>query len=238
MYRDTQLVSDLREVLTMPRTAPVVAVLTSLLVVSGSVSTVRFDASWQHNPARPWVENLKRDLATAPKGTVVYDQEVPAGVAWALLYPYNQLSELVAPLPDPPGFLAAGATSTNLAITDASGHLRQADVQGISAAPGPVRNGCGWLLGPAPTRVAMSATTFGWTWVLRMRYIASADATVTMYAGQTMQTLVLHRGVNQIYTVVSGAISAVDFNPVTNGATICTNDLTVGAAVPIAGTTP
>jgi hypothetical protein len=199
---------------------------------------VRYDRYWSINPARHYVTNLQASLALAPKGVVVYDQEVPNEVAWALLNPYNLLSKLVRPLPDRPRFLESGTSSATLAVTDSHGHLRRAGIEGMVAIPGPVLNGCGWLLGPKPVHIPLVSTTFPWAWVLHLTYIASADTTAKLRAGTTNITVALRRGFHEIYVPVVGAIDTVDFSALPGDATVCTSDLTVGKPVPLDGTAP
>lgn len=230
--------ADVRDALPRVRAGVVVAVVTCLFLVSATASTVRYDRYWSTNPARPYVTTLRTELRLAPHDLVLYDQEVPAEVAWALLYPYNRLSNLLHPLPERPRFLLPGRTSPSLAITDDSGHLRRVAIAGPSALPGPVTNGCSWLLGSRQVTVQLSSTTFPWTWVLHMAYIASADTTTTLRAGATTARVALHRGLHELYLLVTGAIDHVDFSAFTNDATACTSDLEVGKAVPIDGTSP
>ena len=224
----------------VPRTHPVVGVvvLIGAFLVSSTVSTVRFDRYWSSNPARPYVSTLRTELALAPRDLVLYDQEVPPQVAWALLFPYNQLSYLLRPLPTYPHFLEPGHSEPTLATTDDFGHLRRVAIFGPHAVPGPLQNGCGWMLGPVAVRVRLDGTTFGWTWVLRMAYIASTDTTGTVRAGRTVATVDFKRGLHELYVAVVGAISYVTFSSLSHNATVCTSDLAVGKPIPIEGSTP
>jgi len=215
----------------------IVAVI-AVFIASATASTVRFDRYWSSNPARSYLTTVRTELAAAPKGVVLYDQEVPAQVAWALLYPYNLLSHLLRPLSDNLHFLESGHSAPSLVMTDSKGSLHQVGIFGPHADPGPVHNGCGWLLGPAAVRVKLDAKTFGWTWVLRMAYIASADTSGTLRAGNTVATVDFRRGLHQLYVQVVGAISAVTFSRLTHGVTVCSSDLAVGKPIPLGRSTP
>lgn len=232
------VVQDLRAALPRWRPVTAVAVLVVAFVASATASTVRFDRYWSSNPAEPYITNLHAAFADASRDLVVYDQEVPAEVAWALLFPYNQLSNLTTPWDHRPKFLELGQSTDHLGIVDSQGHIRRVGIEGIAAARGPVRNGCGWLLGPEPVQVRLVQPTFPWTWVMRMAYIASADATATIHAGSTIAKVTLHKGINELYLELVGSVDAVAFSSLPGGATVCTNTLTVGKAVPIAGTSP
>ena len=229
---------EVRDAVPRPRAVGVGTALVVAFVASATVSTVRYDRYWSINPARPYLTHLRAALADAPTGTVVYDQEVPGPVAWALLHPYNELSSLVRPLADRPTFLRTGQSTPQLAITDPEGHLRRTRVTGIPAVRGPLRNGCGWLLGRDSVRIPLVKTTFGWTWVLHMAYVASADTEATLQAGTTRAAVPLRRGLNQVYVQVAGAVDAVHFSALAGTATVCTDELTVGTPTPIDATTP
>jgi hypothetical protein len=224
----------------VPRVRPIVGIVMfmALFIASATVSTGRFDRYWSSNPARPYVRTLRTELALAPRGLVLYDQEVPQQIAWALLYPYNRLSYLLRPLGMNLHFLQPGRSTPSLAITDDSGHPRRVSIFGPHARPGPLQNGCGWLLGPKPARVRLDASTFTWVWVLRMAYISSADSTGTLHAGHTVATVDFKRGLHELYVQVTGAMSSVTFSQLSHGATVCTSDLEVGKPLPIEGTTP
>ena len=229
---------DVRAAVPRPSATAGIAAFMVAFILSSTVSTVRFDRYWSANPARPYLTALRAELSLAPKNVVLYDQEVPQQIAWALLLPYNQLSYLLRPLPTYPHFLEPGRSAPSLAMPDDRGHLRRVAVFGPHAVPGPLQNGCGWMLGPVAVRVKLDGRTFGWTWVLRMAYIASADTSGIVRAGRTVATVDFQRGLHELYILVVGAISTVTFSSLTHDATVCSSDLAVGKPVPIEGSTP
>ncbi|HEY2296607.1 MAG TPA: hypothetical protein VGH43_02675 [Jatrophihabitans sp.] len=224
----------------VPPPRPVVGIVAfmAVFIASATASTLRFDRYWSSNPARPYLTTLRTELAAAPKGMVLYDQEVPPQVAWALLFPYNRLSYLLKPLSDNLQFLEPGRSAPSLAMSDDQGNLRRVAIFGPHAVPGPQQNGCSWLLGPVAIRMRLDGTTFPWTWMLRMAYIASKDTSGTVHAGRTVATVTFRRGLHELYVQVVGAISTVTFSSLAHGATVCTSDLAVGKPVPIGGSTP
>ncbi len=179
-------VQDIRAALPRVARVTVVAVLVVAFVVSATASTLRFDRYWSTNPARPYIANLHTAFTNAPRDLVVYDQEVPAEMAWALLFPYNRLSNLTTPWSRPAKVPAARPQSRSpraswtVKDTFAASRSRAAARRARS-----VTNGCGWLLGPRRSQVQSRKQTFPWTWVMRMAYIASADAKATVRAGAT-----------------------------------------------------
>ena len=123
-------------------------------------------------------------------------------------------------------------------MPDDNGHLRRVAVLGPHAVAGPLQNGCSWMLGPIPVRVKLDGSTVGWTWLLRMAYIASTDTSGTLRAGRTVVHVDFQRGLHELYAEVVGAISTVTFSGFTHHATVCTSDLEVGKPTPIEGSTP
>jgi hypothetical protein len=235
---NSESVRELRQALPRAPGATVIATLVVMIIVSSTVSTIRYDRFWSSNPGKPYVSRLRADLADAPTGAVLYDQQVPAQVAWALLFPYNQLSKLLAPLPDSPRFLQSGQGAANLITTDDQGHLRRTSIDGIAARRGPDPNGCGWRLGRATRSIPLTRRTFGWTWVVRIGYLASGDTVVRIRAGTTTATVSLHAGFNAVFVQVVGAIDHIEVGGLRAGVTACTNDVVVGRPRPIPRTTP
>ncbi len=221
-----------------PRPASVVAALVLALLASSTYSTVGYDRYWSAIPAKAFVKTVTRELDAAPHGLVLYDKIVPDPVAWALLYPYNLESNFLRPLRHQPRYLQVGDSSPTLAVTDDSGHLRLPDIQGIRAMPGPVTNGCGWQLGAQPVTIKLAGTTYPWDWVIRMGYVASADTSAVVRAGETTMTVRLHKGVNEIFMRVVGRISTIGVSALSTPASVCTNDLVIGQVVPRPGTSP
>lgn len=239
MHRfSTPLLRDIGTLLPRLGTTAVVGLLVVGVAASSTVSTLRFDAYWSINPARPYLTHLRQDLPEIPASAKMFDQEVPGEVAWALLYPYNRLSRMLAPLPDRPQFLELGGTATALAVPDQTGRVRWAQVVGFPAVPGKAPLGCGYRLGSRPVRVPLVKRTIGWTWVVHMAYIASADATATLHVGRTTTHVTFERGLHQLFVEVTGSIDAVYVSALDTAATVCTNSVTVGQVQPIPGTAP
>lgn len=229
---------DLRAAVPRPGASAGIAAVTALFVLSSATSTVRFDRYWNANPARSYVATLRTELSLAPADLVLYDEEVPQQVAWALLFPYNRLSYLLRPLPDHPHYLEPGGSAPSLAMPDDAGHLRRVAVYGPHAVPGPIENGCGWMLGVIPVRVKLDGPILAWSWVLRMAYIASTDTSGMLRAGRTVTQVRFQRGLHELYVEVVGGMSSVTFSGFSHHATVCTADLEVGRPIPVQGSSP
>jgi hypothetical protein len=224
--------------LSLPKPAGVIGLLLALILLSAGYSTVRYDRYWSTNPSRPYLAAVRADLARLPPGTQLIDQEVPAPVAWALLYPYNLESKLLKPLPNHPVFLETGGSADRLGIIDDQGHLRKPWIAGIGAAPSRGVAGCPWRLGSGAGSVPLEKPTFPWTWVGRLDYTASQDVTVRLRAGLTELPARLHAGAHTLYFQVAGTISELSISGIPDGATVCANGLLIGKPVPLPGTTP
>ena len=199
------------------------------------MSTVRYDRYWHDNPVRPYLAALTHDLGSA-HGPVVLDEGVPEDIAWGLLYPYNLESKVFRPLSDAPSYLAPGQVVEQLDVVAPDGHLRRALVRGPKNLPGKVSN-CGWLVQSAPVTVPLFGRTVPGDWVLRMGYIASADATTTLTAGVTRVDVPVRRGLNTLFVRVSGTVTSIRLSGFTGSTSLCTADVTVGTPVAVPGTT-
>src|ERR1700753_1704166 len=109
-----------------PRTAVTVALATAF-VASSLYSTATFLTSWRDNPAQPYVENARRDLAAAHANSSapLLDQEVDPLVLGRVAWPQNMAGHLFALIGDRPEF---STTTTQLRALDTHGRLVDAQV--------------------------------------------------------------------------------------------------------------
>ncbi len=205
------------------------------VVLSCTLSTVRFDAIWHANPGRPYLATARTELARAPRGLVLADTAVPSRVMSPLFFPDNTLSHFLAPLPRLPRFLGPGQASDSLQILDDSGHLREAYLDGTRNAPGP-RAGCGWWAdGTTGTVIAMQTPLYDFEWTVRVGYIASADTTAVVSAGRQDVHVHLQAGLHALYLRISGPVPAVRLDGLAPHASVCTDDVRVGSPVALPG---
>lgn len=228
----TDPVRELLDELPRPRPAVWVAVTVTALTVSAAWSTLSYDQFWRINPARPWVETARSELSGYTTPPVLADSYVPQEVAWALLGDYATVSHVLSPLPTPPRTLADGPTSDSLSMLDDRGRVRSATVSGVSARPGPRRD-CGWRVSGRPVSVPLQRSTLPFSWTVRVGYISSATTKGAVTIGGTRTPVVFHSGLGAFFLRAHGAVDEVRLETAGDGAVVCTDDITVGAPVPV-----
>jgi hypothetical protein len=210
---------------------------TALLVSSSVVSTVRYDPLWTVNPARPYVETVRAEIATMPRGTVLADTTVPDEVAWPLLHPYNTTYRLFGPVLSQARRLTAGETASAMVVPDADGILRRALVAGPTAPPGPEKD-CGWLLGPDRVRIPLRATATDAVPVIRIGYTATQATTLRLTAGADPIDLDLHPGIGTVFVAAAGPVSTLVVDATGDNARVCIDDIAAGVPVAAPSSAP
>ncbi len=209
--------------------------LVAALTASSVVSSMRYDRYWSPNPSRAYLQTVEFELAHPPDGLVLYDNNVPGDVAWALLGEYARMSRVFAALPDSPRYLEAGQTTQTLRTLDQTGRIRLAGIDGFRNTKGPVPQ-CGWLLGHTPVSIPLERTTSAGDWVVRIGYLASEDTTVEIDTGQAQVRVPFVRGLGAVWFLSPGPVAALQVTAGTSSGTVCTDDVTVGLPVAFPGT--
>jgi hypothetical protein len=217
--------------------AVVVAALVLGYVVSSTVSLVRYDRFWHPNPARPYLQTARAELATAPRSLILFDDTVPQEVAWGLLYPYTRYSLFFAPLHHAPKTLQPGESADQLAVFDQTGHLRLVGILGVRSVPGP-RPQCGWRVGARPVTVDLQGRTGAGPDVLRIGYIANGDGVLKVSAGATEQEVPMQLGLHALFLLVHGATDVVTLRVNSGGSALCTDEVAIGLPVGVPGSRP
>ncbi|MCO1656176.1 hypothetical protein [Pseudonocardia humida] len=220
----------LRRVPLLPAAAGALAVL--VLATGSVVSTVNYAQRWHENPARPFVDNARTDLATRP-GTVLIDGIVPDPVQWHVLGNYALASSLLAGAPEA-RFLHDGESAPAPAMLDEQGHVQPAWVPPLtSAVPGPTPD-CGWLVFDRPVPIPLQFGGVGpWSWVVRVVWLSSTDNTGWIAAGDQRVPVALPAGLHEVFVQVSGAVSTVTVELAAPTAPVCVPQIEIGSAQPV-----
>ncbi|MBP6997367.1 MAG: hypothetical protein KBB39_14635 [Phycicoccus sp.] len=213
------------------------ALALGLLVPSMLWSHVRYDPWWTHNPAKAWAQQAIPAVQNLPAGTLLGSTYVPEAVVSGLLYPANETTRILAPVLSSEQIFAPGSTTGRLVALDDSGTLRLAGVFGARGTGAP-DDGCGWRLGDAETTITLSQAPGGAAPVLRLGTVSGSSLRLPLTAGDQNSVLTIEPGLGAVFVQVPPGVDSVTFHPSPTGATMCTNDITVGTVVPIAGTTP
>ncbi len=201
-----------------------------LFLASSLWSGVGFGNDWAIKAGRDYLTTARAELAAAPAGTVFMDLPVPEAVVPSLSAPYNAQSRFFAPLDRDPVFVTKARA---LSVFDEAGHIRPAWVKGVTATPGP-EPGCGYKLtrGQAD-RVSLTGRVVDYWHAARIAYISDRDTTATFRLGDgTVTPFTVHRGLNAVFLLVRGGGAEVELAVADPAATVCTDEIAVGALVP------
>jgi len=150
------------------RTVVTTAVAASF-VASSWYSTATFLTSWRDNPAQPYLQNTRRDLAAAQANSSapLLDQEVDPLVLGRVAWPDNLASRMFALLRDRPEF---SSSTMQLKMLDGQGRLVGAQVTWVRAmAPGPVPQ-CGYLVQPdRPVEIGLDGPLLPADWTAEIK---------------------------------------------------------------------
>src|SRR6202046_5001728 len=158
-----------------PARTVVTTAVAAAFVASSWYSTATFLTSWRDNPAQPYLQNARRDLAAgqANSSAPLLDQEVDPLVLGRVAWPDNLASHMFALLPNRPEF---GSSTTQLKTLDSKGRLVEAQVTWVRAmAPGSVPQ-CGCLVQPdRPVEIGLDGPLLPTDWTAEINYLANRD---------------------------------------------------------------
>ena len=214
------------------RTA-VTSALAASFVASSCYSTATFLTSWEDNPAQPYLQNARRDLAAAQRNSSapLLDQEVDPLVLGRVAWPDNLTSHMFALLRDRPEF---ASSTMQLKTLDSQGRLVDAQVTWVRAmAPGPVPQ-CGYLVQPdRPVQVGLDGPLLPTDWTAEINYLANSDGSMTMSLSEGPDIRVrVHPGLNRVFVRLPGAGNAIQMRANTASLSVCIAAGPVGFALP------
>ncbi len=217
-------------VLRRTRGAVAVALVVALgaYLLSAAWSAARFGDEWQHKQGRDYLATAETDLRGAA-GAQFFDARVPDGVVGPLSAPYNLQSRFFLPANLQPTFVTE---SENPWTFDDSGHMRPIKVEGVSIKP--KQGSCGYLLtGGEPTSMPLTGSLFYYVWVVRIGYLASGDSQARLQVGSAEPKFFqVRKGLNQDFFVITASGNSVELTVQDPAVTLCTNEITIGNAVP------
>ena len=123
----------------------------------------------------------------------------------------------------------------------ATDHLSVIDDQGRiqPVAVTPVREGedgpdgrCGWRVQQAPVTIPLDGPVAFDGWWVRIGYLSSGDSPVRVTAGSAVHDTTVRAGVHALYVAGGPRFDSVTIEGLVDGVTLCTDDVTVGRAVP------
>jgi hypothetical protein len=215
-------------VISLPRWWPVV--LVSLVSVSGLANSAAYAHIWHTgNASDAYVHNLRNDLRHAGRADLV-STSPPESVLTRLLYPRNTTELLARLVSDDVTF---PTESRRLLVVGPRGGLHRADIKlGVESEEGPSED-CGWRVTSKGLDIPLTGRAFQNTWWLRIGYLTSDPADVTVTAGTDDRDVQLPGGLGTLFVRMTGTFDSVRIDGLEPGQTMCVDRIKVGQ--PVAG---
>ncbi len=213
-------------------TVVIALVLTLAGVVLGAAwSTARFGDLWAVKNGRAYLRTAEAQLAKAPPGTAFLDRPVPEKVQASFFYPYHLYSRFFLPARRQPPIVDE---AENPSVFDDAGRIRPAWVVGSDIEPGedPWCRGHK-IVGGDTVRLPLDDPVGHQRWVVRIGYLSGGGRSeVDLRLGDGSRRFTVRPGLHQIFFVIDGGGGAVRLTIHEPGTWLCSNDITVGHAVP------
>jgi hypothetical protein len=212
------------------RTAGVATVVVAVLA---TISTWQYVTNWHDDePGKPYFQNLAESARSMPPGTQVIDSTVPDVLIWALNYPNNLVSRILAPLHSRLDF--ATVATDRVDIVGPDGRFRQAVIfptrRGVEPAH---RTQCPHRVDHRVRTIRLDGPLAYGGWWVRVSYLATADSAVTVSAGGMTQLTSVRSGVHDLYFATGGdRFDSIRIGGLLGGAYLCTDDIVAGRPVP------
>jgi hypothetical protein len=211
------------------------ATTASLVLLGGYLlgaawSTERFGDLWSVKDGRDFLRTAEADLAALPPGTEFLDLALPEKVQSSLSYPYNLDSQFFLPARHRPVFVTE---SEDPWIFDKAGHAVHANVGGNPIKPSH-ETACGYVVhNGEPTRMPLSnPQQWEWLFVVKLVYLSSGESQAHLSIGKDPKFFTVYKGVHTIFFLVEATGPTVEMTVEDSSVTLCTNEITIGNAVP------
>ncbi|TWP51809.1 glycosyltransferase family 39 protein [Lentzea tibetensis] len=199
---------------------------TSVLVVASVATTTTATALSDQPAARAYVQTLRSNLR-ASTSVVLYDVATPVELMNVWLGSLANVSQLVKTMPDVrPRF---DEPSEDMRVVDEHGNVRPLALLPIATGkPGPTPN-CGYLVGPNPTEIPLSAPVTSPRQVLRLSYFTGAPGTAVLRVGGQEIPINWDQGVHNLNIVIDKPFDQVTLWSTETPAGVCVGGVMVGA---------
>ncbi|KQW53269.1 hypothetical protein ASC77_02975 [Nocardioides sp. Root1257] len=207
-----------------------VAVACAVMAGLGAWSVFGYTDHWQSDTqAERWFDRLVPELHAAPSPIPLVDRPVPDFVTNGLRYPENLMSHVMAQ--ESAMAFTSVATDTLLIVDDSAAIVPVALPPTRKAVDGP-RAGCGYLVQQAPIRIRLDGPVAYGGWWVRIGYLANQESRVRVTTGDVVHDTTVKPGVHALYVEGADAFDEVEIGGLAPGASLCTNDVTVGRPEP------
>ncbi|WP_395658785.1 hypothetical protein [Nocardioides sp.] len=207
-----------------------IAVATALVAVLAGWSTWGFVDHWHSDTAAErWFGRLVPQLEAATTPIATVDRPVPDFVTFGVRYPENLASRLLA---GEDALAFTDVATDRLQVIDDEGNIVPATVTPVrEGKDGPHRR-CGWRVEQSPVTIPLDGPVAYGGWWIRIGYLSSGDSPVRVTAGDVTRDTTVRAGVHALYVAGGSRLDSVTIGGLVDGVALCTDDVTVGRAVP------
>ena len=212
-----------------------VGALVAIVSALGLVSSTQFAWHWStHAEGRDYYAKLLPVVRDPVFPVPLVDAGVPNFVMWGLGYPANLLSHVLEPYADHIDYRTSSVD--HLMAVGEDGQVAPLVVPPTRRGePGP-EAGCGYVVSAKPVKIPLDGPVAYGGWWVRIGLLASADTPVRVDAGGKAYDLVVPAGVHAIYLQGADDFDSISLSRENAGATVCTDDITVGRPQPVTQT--
>ena len=210
----------------LPVAAAVLAI--NAFLFSAAYTTQQYAKLWSNNPAGAYMRNAKTALAQAPDDACCSTSRCPATCSTVSSPPTTARG----------GCSGRGVTGRGSARRRAScGSCRPTDIswRAPSTAWSAGRSVAQLRLGDPDGKtgiVPLRDALYDWPWTVHATYLAGKTTTAVVKFGDGRRSVVLQKGLHDIYVPVIGSGSDVEITPKDPTAGICVDAVTVGVRAP------
>ncbi|GAA1145090.1 hypothetical protein [Nocardioides aquiterrae] len=207
-----------------------VAVATGAMVAVAAWSTYGYLTYWHADDgSKRWFATLLPQVRAATTPIPAVDRVVPYSVTNGVRYPENLQSRVLA---GEDALAFTEVATDRIDIVDDDGRIGPAAVTPVrSNADGP-HGRCGWKVQEAPVTIPLDGPVAFDGWWVRIGYLSSGDSPVRVSAGSATRDTTVRAGVHALYLAGGPQFDSVTIGGLVDGVTLCTDDVTVGRAVP------
>jgi len=211
------------------RAGPAVpALLTTLVCISGAVSSMLYAQVWHtSNPIDAYLNRFALDSTRTGKVTVA-DVELPPDMS-LYVHPYNTLAVLAPLVTDSTTF---PDVTDRLAVPDGQGGIHVAVIDpSAHGVPGGTP-GCGWQVGDRGRTIPLDAPLADFDWWVRVPYLASRSSPIRIAVAGTAHRSTIGPGLGSVFVHHKGTLDAVRIDGLEESTQMCVGRIEVGVPQP------
>lgn len=203
------------------------AVFGAAFLVGSAYSTITYVEPWHDRFAtRQFIENARSGFAESKAPILLANEVVPEAVLPPYSYPYNQLSQFLAPID---ADFDVTETATDIKMLDPMGAVTTGRVEGgISVTPDRFDDCLEG--GPEPATIRLGSKTFDFPFWLSITYRADKDGALVMVAGDNWRRGPIAEGKHSLFLHTEGAYDRLKIQ-LEPEMSLCITEIRIGPSI-------